>query len=677
MKEAVKASMKKYKMVAVIAAVITIPLVYSYLYLYAFWDPYSKLNELPVAVVTEDVGGMINGTQKNIGEEIINNLKTNDKVKWVFTDSADAKAGVEGEKYYAEIIIPENFTKEIATADSAERVQGLVIYNLNEKRNFLAGQIMGRVAAELEASISESISEEIVKAMTDEVAKLPGDLTELKDGLGEMKDGTGTLFEKTGDLVNGQSKFNNGLVTLDKGLISAKNGSTALKDGTTKLADGASQFSEALKTGAEKTVALKAGSETFNTGLLSLNDSLKKYTAGVGQYVDGINQGAAAQAAIGTSLKAYLGSHPEAMKDPNMQAVLKTMEASKAGQAKLAEASASLKGSGPALSEGSEKLAGAYTQINQGVVLVAGSMDTAAVKATELSKGASAVAVGMNQIQAGLGKATEGSKLLVTNSAKILEGENKLKDGINTLDTGVLEAKDKVAESVTKANEKVVNMNGLDTYTADPVTFEEQKINAIPDYGTAFTPYFVSLSLWVGALMMFFAIYLDTNVRFRRSNSKSKGYVRFFAYTAIGLSQSLVLAFVLRTALDLQVKNVTLFYLTCMAISLAFVSIMRFLLVHVGEVGKFFAVLILILQLTACGGTFPMELVPRFFQVINPYMPMTYSVNVLKEVISGIDYSLYNYNIAVLLGLAVGFFILNIGIAKIKTDRNPTGDPIF
>ena len=393
--------------------------------------------------------------------------------------------------------------------------------------------------------------------------------------------------------------------------------------------------------------------------------------------MDGINQSAAGQAAIGNALKAYLGSHPEAMKDANIQTILKTMEAGKTGQAKLAEASATLKSSGTALAEGSKTLSSGYAQINQGIETVSASMGTASEKANALSKGASAVAAGMTQIQTGLEKATEGSGQLVVNSVKLVDGETKLREGIKTLDEGVAEAKDKVSESVVEANDKVVDLDGIEAYTADPVDFNEQKINPIPDYGTAFTPYFVSLSLWVGALMMFFAIYLDQTVRFRRSNSKSKGFVRFGAYTAIGLAQAVVLAFVLRTALHLEVKNVAMFYLTCMAISLAFVSIMRFLLVHVGDVGKFLAVLILILQLTACGGTFPMELVPRFFQVINPAMPMTYSVNVLKEVISGIDYAFYYQNLAVLFGLAVGFFALNVGIAKIKTDRNPDGDPIF
>ena len=234
------------------------------------------------------------------------------------------------------------------------------------------------------------------------------------------------------------------------------------------------------------------------------------------------------------------------------------------------------------------------------------------------------------------------------------------------LGTGLDKAKTGVNEAVNKAEEKLTKLNGLDQYVKAPVDIKEHKVSTVADYGSAFTPYFASLSLWVGALMMFFAIYLDPDVRFRREKRNSKGIVTFLAYTVIGLVQSVVLTFVLLKTLNLQVSNVPLFYGVMMLISLAFVSIMRLLLVHIGASGKFVAILLLILQLTACGGTFPMELVPDFFKVINPYMPMTYSVNAMREVISGVDTGFFMKNIWVLIGITVGFFAINMVIYGIK-----------
>ena len=96
---------------------------------------------------------------------------------------------------------------------------------------------------------------------------------------------------------------------------------------------------------------------------------------------------------------------------------------------------------------------------------------------------------------------------------------------------------------------------------------------------------------------------------------------------------------------------------------------MRFLLVQLRDVGKFLAILLLILQLTFCGGTFPMELVPDFFNVLNPFMPMTYSVNALKEVISGNDYGYLTQNIVVLAAIALAFLVLNLVSSKIRLGK--------
>lgn len=672
-----KAKFQQYKLIAIVAAVIIIPLVYSYMYLFAFWDPYSRLDKLPVAIVSEDQGAEINGTFKNVGDQIIDELKDNNDVKWVFVDESTAEKGLNGTDYYGTVTIPKDFSKAIATADQPEKVKGLVVYKINEKRNFLAGQVMNRVAVELEMKISKSISEEIVKAMTDEVKQLPDKLTELKDGLGEMKEGTDTLYDKTGDLVNGQKQFNDGLSQLNQGLGSAAKGSSDLAKGSADLASGTKAFSQALTQGQSGASALVQGSEQFSQGLTQVSAGINQYVAGVNQYTESITQSAKATQSVGTALKAYVSAHPEAMRDTNMQTVLKTLEASQQSSVQLGQATQKLTQSGTALKDGTAQLSENYGKINGGIVAVSGAIDQAAEKSALLSAGANKLNTGALAISNGLTKAAEGSNTLNENASKILEGEQKLRDGIKTLNEGVISAKDKVSESVTEASDKVKDISGIESYTADPVDFDDEKVNPIPDYGTAFTPYFVSLSLWVGALIMFIAIYLDEKVRFRRSKQNSKGIIRYLTYTGIGIAQAVVLAFVLRHGLHLEVKNVALFYVTCIAISLAFVSIVRFLIVHLADVGKFVAILLLILQLTACGGTFPMELVPRFFQVINPAMPMTYSVDILREVISGIDYHNFMMNLGVLSGITVTFLILNVGIAQLRRRRKPDMAPIF
>lgn len=717
--------LKKYKIVAVIIAVIIIPLVYSFFYLDAFWDPYSKLDYLPVAVVNQDSGATINGKEKNLGNEILDKLKDDKNLKWVVTDEADAKEGLDNRRYYASICIPADFSKNISTAGDAEKIKGSLKYSVNEKRNYLASQVLSRVTLEFKDEISKEISREIVGTIVDQIKDLPSSLQVLDDGLKELNSGAGTIYQKTGELLDGQKKFNTGMKSLNDGLQDAAKGASQLALGADNLNSGAQQFYQTLSGGADKVSRLINGAAQVASGLSAIQDNLAKlnsgtaelsqstaklsqgmaaydnniqtFAAGLDSYVESVNKAAGTQADMAALIVQYTRAHPEALKDQNIQTILKTLQASQSVPQQVKKAGETLNTSGKALAEGASqitqgaaalnsgistvssnlnlvsagtaKINTAYGQINSGVSDVAASIKTASEKSKELYEGTAQLKAGSTDLAAGISKASKGSMQLNGSTEKLYDGEKKLYDGMKELSSGISIAGQGVSDSLLDADSRLNGTDGLKEYISEPVELNEQRINSIPDYGTAFTPYFVSLSLWVGALMMFFAIYLDPDVKFRRLNKNSKGFLRFAGYTLIGIAQALVLDITILNGLHLQVKNTGLFVLVSIIISLAFTSIMRFLLVQLRDVGKFIAILLLILQLTSCGGTFPMELVPDFFNIVNPFMPMTYSVNALKEVISGIDYGYLAQNLIVLGGIALAFLALNLIASKLRLGK--------
>ena len=150
-----KANMVRF---IVIIGVIIIPLMYSFFYLSAFWDPYSKLNNLPVALVNNDAGATISNQQRNLGEEFIDELIKDGTFKYVITDEATAKAGTESDDYYAMIVVPQNFSNNIASAATVNKQTASIIFSPNEKRNYLASQILGKAEMQMETSLRESIS---------------------------------------------------------------------------------------------------------------------------------------------------------------------------------------------------------------------------------------------------------------------------------------------------------------------------------------------------------------------------------------------------------------------------------------------------------------------------------------------------------------------------------------
>lgn len=657
---------KKYQIAIVIVAVAVIPLIYSYLYLWAFWDPYSNLSKLPIAVVNQDAGAVINGEPANIGAQVTERLHGNDQVKWVFTTKDEARNGLDNRKYYGEVVFPENFSQEIASIDSADKIPGTFTYRINEKRNFLAGQITNSVATTLKEEISTSVTAEVLAELESQITAFPDKLGKLDSGLGQLDAGAVLLTDKMALVVNGQKELDNGAQSLSGGMTKLSAGSTALAGGADQLGQGAQQLTGGIQQLNEKLPTLAAGAATLTDGANQLQNGVKQFTDSTLSYVAGTEQLLSTQGLVGNAIGAYVAAHQEALADPNMQFVVKTLTRGKDGAAVLKAGGDSLKTAGEQLNAGATKVTDGATALQSGVNAGVSGAQALAAGANELVAGVGRVQTGATELNTGIGQAQQGSTALQVGSAKLLSGEEQLLLGQQKLQAGINVAQAGVSESLTQLNEKTKNLPGLSAAASAPVKLEKQELNPVPDYGTAFTPYFVSLSLWVGALMLFFAIYLDPRVKFQRSKSQSKGVLRFFAYTLIGVAQAAIVAFALLHGLHLSVKSVPLFYLSCLVIGLAFVSIMRFLIVHLGEVGKFLAILFLILQLTSCGGLFPMELVPQFFRDIGSYMPMTYSLNLLKEVISGIDYAYYWYNFKVLVAIIVAFTAINTAVGILR-----------
>lgn len=829
---------------AVIIGVLIIPLLYSYFYLGAFWDPYSRLEDVPVAIVNQDSGATINGTKRNLGDEICDNLKEDGTLHFVFTDEETARKGTEGSDYYAMILIPENFSSDIASASSTEKVPATLEYTANEKRNYLAVQILNNAVSRVEKSVCSSVDEEIVVQLSEKLYSVPDSLEELQDGLNQLYNGSVQLNDGTTQLQDGTSTLKSGTVTLKDGTSALLTGTDALqvgssallsgtndlKGGTNSLVSGASELQAGTSDLTAGTSNLQAGADTLKAGTSDLandasnlkdgaaqfSDKFSQYQTGfasaqtgasdlaqgaqslnegIGDLLNGANQlnsatdnldqlqGAVDSLAAGASdlnnglmqytsgvntlistvqtETALLAQCAPQLTDPQLQqqvlAYLNTLDSSqlaalsaagqqltaasqqisdglatlqsgtqnlpqlKAGLQQLQQGLTQAKAGAEALSAGAgnldnglTQLGGATQQLGQasqqlsqgacalsdGVTQVDGGaaalqagaaqLNAGAQKldagvgvlasgASELDSGASALQSGASQLNSGLNELwlgawslDNGASQLKDGAAALDDGALALKDGVSTLKDGTKTAKDGVSDSLTDTNTQLKQLDELDTYAANPISVDQQSIDAVPNYGTAFAPYFLSLSLWVGGLMIFFGIFLDVDQKFPMLGRNSKNKIgRTFIFLLLGLAQALILALIVQFALGLDVKNEALYLVSCFLVSAVFISIIQFCLVVLKDVGKFVAILLLILQLTSCGGTFPMETVPQFFKALYPFMPMTYSVGLFKEAISGSVGATAWHNIWILLGILVLFTVATVLLSGLQHKSKP------
>ncbi len=664
-----KISIRKIKCIIVIVGVIIIPLLYSYLYLGAFWDPYSRLESLPVAVVNQDQGAIIQDKQRNLGEEMCDRLKEDGSLKFSFTDEETARTGTEGNDYYAMIVIPEDFSANIASVSTSNKHTATITYSPNEKRNYLASQILSRAVLEIEESTRASVNEEIAKELSNKLREVPEQMTELQDGLDQLADGSTKLSDGADSLAEGTSEFQDKFADYASGISDIQDGANTLSDGITKLDDGISKLENGADTLVDSTAEidkLTTGAASLAKGAKTFNTSLTQYTAGVDSLITSVN---------GTSvfLKNYVTNvNPSIMKDPVFAGFIsKLSDPTNAKNIQtLQTANTQLKAASKQIADGAETLSSGTTnlpKLKAAIAKLSKGLDTVKTGSSKLEKGSVTLTDGMTKLDDATTKLSDATTKLADGATSLSEGATDLSDGVN-------DAKSGVNTAIADADSELEALDGISDYAKEPVNVEQSNITSVPNYGTAFAPYFLSLSLWVGALIIFVGTYLDIDHKFKILSRDSEHKVaRSFIYLLIGFAQAIVLAIVLKFGLGLKVDNMFCYYASCCLVSMVFMSIVQFLMIHLKDLGKFLTIALLIFQLTSCGGTFPMETVPKLFNVLYPFMPMTYSVGLFKQAISGINQSELVFNIGVLSAILVVFMSLTILFSIFKnksSERN-------
>lgn len=281
----------------------------------------------------------------------------------------------------------------------------------------------------------------------------------------------------------------------------------------------------------------------------------------------------------------------------------------------------------------------------------ANSMGTANSGANELLNGTHTLYSGMFELQ-------DGSIQLSDGAHQLAEGSETLSDGMLTLAEGTDEFNDEMHDAAKEANDIETND---DTYNmiADPVKVKNEKINNVPNYGTGFAPYFLSLGLFVGALLLSIVFPLREPAGIPTSGL-NWFLSKFGVLLAVGIIQALIASTFLLIGLGLEVQNIPLFILFAVITSLTFITLIQFFVTCLGDPGRFIAIIILIIQLTTSAGTFPLELIPKALQPLNMFFPMTYSVSGFKAVISSGDYTAMWQNVGVLIAFTIVFMLLTL-----------------
>ncbi|MGW6190349.1 YhgE/Pip family protein [Bacillus cereus] len=306
------------------------------------------------------------------------------------------------------------------------------------------------------------------------------------------------------------------------------------------------------------------------------------------------------------------------------------------------------------LSAGANQMAGGVNQLADGSSQVTGGLGTLSVGTNKIIGGVNQLADGSGQVTTGLGTLNGGLNNMATGSTQLIDGVNKLTDGSGKVTDGLVKVNDgsgELAEKLGEGAEKTGEVKGTDkTYDmfASPVKVKVEKIAEVPNYGTGFTPYFLSLGLFVGALLLSIVYPLRDTVGVPKSGF-SWFISKFGVLLSVGIIQAIVADVILLFGLGVEVQSIPYFILFSIITSLAFIALIQCLVTAFGDAGRFIAILTLIMQLTTSAGTFPLELIPKYLQPFNAWLPMTYSVSGFKAVVSSGDFNFMWQNIGILM----------------------------
>jgi putative membrane protein len=629
------------KMLISVTAVALVPLLYSSLFLWAFWDPYAKLNTLPVAVVNMDKGAVLDGNTINVGDAFVQKIKETDGFYWKFVDQQEAMDGLKNNRYYIGLEIPEDFSAKASDVWNEKPVSALIHFYPNESYNFLSSQIGKTAVDRMKGEISQQLTKSYAQTIFTTFSKLSDGLVQAADGAQKLfdgskavNDGISQVNQNLGKLVDGTIPIRNGAIDLNTGALQLKSGLNQLQSAAAQLSGGMTQLTAANQQLAQGAAQSEAGMTQLHTNMAGAEQSAAKLKDGAGSLSAGLTQWAEA--------------HPDLAKDEVLQQLITASKQVAAGTDALASGSQQL-------ADGSAKLADGGKLLSEGMNTFGQKLGEAQSGSSALLQGAQAAAKGGSDLSSGMAQLSGGVSQLADGTKQLKDGADQLSNGSNQVMNGTGELSSKLKEASNQTSD-IKTTDATYNKIANPVQVEEDKLSPVPNYGTGFAPYFVSLGLFVGSLLLTIVLPLrETSITPKSGFSWFIG--KWGLMLSVGVIQAVIVDLVLLFGLGLEVQSIPYFLLFSVLVSWTFMSLVQFLVTTFGDPGRFLAIVILILQLTTSAGTFPLELIPAPLQAFNTWLPMTYTVSGYKTVISSGDYVYLGHN-----ALILGAFILGASL---------------
>ncbi len=581
------------RLVPVILALI--PLLYGGTYLWANWNPYGRTGAIPVAVVNQDRPVVVRGQHVSAGADFVAQLRHDHTFDWRFVDADAAHRGLVDGRYAFEVRVPPDFSARLASPAGTAPARASLDVTLNDAN----GYIVGKIAETTELALQDQID---AAAHTAYAQAILGNLTTLHQRLAVAAAGAHELANGAGQLSTGATSLLGGLRDLDGGAASLSAGADRVASGTGRLANGVDTVANAVNS---ELPTLQAAANTLVQDATTASQHLGSAAANADAVASALRSNLASLAAI-----------PGVATSP-AYAELQTLAA------KASAAAGNVRDVATSIVDQASTARGALASVGTRLEAARQAATTGVSDIDQLASGAQAVAAGASALHAGLGRAVGGATTLQGGARRVAAGATSLASGLDTAAAAVPSLDP--AERARAAS-----------VLGQPVSLRQTNLHPAGVYGRGLAPFFFAIALWVFGLIAFLLLNPFNN-RALAGDTRATAIALggWLPAAVIGATGGLVLYLVVDFGLGLDPLHPLWTIGVVLLAAVVFVAIDQFLNTALGVVGDILSLVLLMLQLTSCGGLYPVVTTPAFFQALHPLLPMSYLVSALRITISG------------------------------------------
>ena len=681
----------------IVVGVCVIPSLYAWYCIAANWDPYANTAGIRVAVSNND-----RGVQSDIagnldaGGQVVEELRNNHDLTWEFVSEDEAREGVESGTYYAAIVIPADFSEDLASVFTGDFEQPTIAYYVNEKKNAVAPKVTDTGAATIEEQINSTfvstVSKTVIEMAQNAGTSMLDRSDEASEGLAASVDETNGAIDRVRALLDGidstiedsRSPLDDTRQTLDDleeripVIADALDRSTALMGDVRQSArELDASISQAISEGG---TLLGDASTQANIAIGAFSGNVAQRPGGVdaaladmGALVDG-NEG------IIDELRGQVAQHPE------LADVIAELEAQNEQHRQTIESLKILSGDIAAIADAAASASDAVDGSVQDGLAAAGEAQRriSAEVLPKLSEGLDS----FSQVSGGLAGTVSSLKPTIQQARALLDQLSgtldQTKEVVSSTSSSLAEMRDELSRTVTDLSalndsaslDELSALLGIDpedaaSFMSSPVTLENVAIYPVSPYGSGVAPFYTNLALWVGGFILIAIFKLEVDREGVRSFSPTQAYLgRWLLFVLLGLVQAAIVC-AGDLAIGVQCLDPVAYLAAGMFTSFVYVSVIFALASTFKHIGKAVAVVLLIMQIPGSSGMYPVEMMPAFFQAVHPFLPFTYGIGALREAVGGMYGLTYAFNlahlalflpVALLIGLVARPYLLNLNL---------------